>query len=227
MTIKENVRELHDLSCHQMNNVSLSCRPQGFPSGPARELSSISFWSESKASRKCLSIELWPTSLLPHGSNLVEPGVLGNPPVSLLRPAGKPSTSTRPFSPSCSSMRWEPCSLTLTSWQMTWSELKIINFSLNTQTATIDDESANQMRTLLLIVTVVSNFPLIIVGLGIILLLVLVVLFCRNRQKKVGTSGSALNRRINPHCYHDVTSVCCPLTLAHSVNVTQTDGRSD
>ncbi|TKS78435.1 Lysosome membrane protein 2 85 kDa lysosomal membrane sialoglycoprotein [Collichthys lucidus] len=34
------------------------------------------------------------------------------------------------------------------------------------------------------IVTLVSNFPLLIVGMGIILLLVLVVLFCRNRQKK-------------------------------------------
>ncbi|XP_005801042.1 lysosome membrane protein 2-like isoform X1 [Xiphophorus maculatus] len=52
------------------------------------------------------------------------------------------------------------------------------------ETATIDDDSASQMRTLLLILTLVSNFPLIIVGLGIILLLVLVVLFCRNRQKK-------------------------------------------
>ncbi|XP_034026830.1 lysosome membrane protein 2a [Thalassophryne amazonica] len=52
------------------------------------------------------------------------------------------------------------------------------------ETATIDDDSAAQMRTLLLIVTLVSNFPLLIVGLGIILLLVLVVLFCRNRQKK-------------------------------------------
>lgn len=56
-----------------------------------------------------------------------------------------------------------------------------------TQTATIDDNSAAQMRTLLLIVTLVSNFPVLIVGMGIILLLVLVVLFCRNRQKKVGT----------------------------------------
>lgn len=53
------------------------------------------------------------------------------------------------------------------------------------QTATIDDESASQMKTLLLIVTLVSNFPLLIVGLGIILLLVLVILFCRNRQRKV------------------------------------------
>uniref|UniRef100_A0AAQ5ZZL0 Scavenger receptor class B, member 2a n=1 Tax=Amphiprion ocellaris TaxID=80972 RepID=A0AAQ5ZZL0_AMPOC len=52
------------------------------------------------------------------------------------------------------------------------------------ETATIDDDSAAQMRTLLLIVTLVSNFPLLIVGMGIILLLVLVVLFCRNRQKK-------------------------------------------
>ncbi|RVE67790.1 hypothetical protein OJAV_G00085180 [Oryzias javanicus] len=52
------------------------------------------------------------------------------------------------------------------------------------ETATIDDESAAQMKTLLLIVTLVSNFPVFIVGMGIILLLVLVVLFCRNRQKK-------------------------------------------
>uniref|UniRef100_A0A3Q1CNL2 Scavenger receptor class B, member 2a n=1 Tax=Amphiprion ocellaris TaxID=80972 RepID=A0A3Q1CNL2_AMPOC len=41
------------------------------------------------------------------------------------------------------------------------------------ETATIDDDSAAQMRTLLLIVTLVSNFPLLIVGMGIILLLVL------------------------------------------------------
>ena len=57
------------------------------------------------------------------------------------------------------------------------------------QTATIDEDSAAQMRTLLLLVTLVSNFPLLIVGMGIILLLVLVVLFCRNRQKKVGSSA--------------------------------------
>ncbi|CAB1458403.1 unnamed protein product [Pleuronectes platessa] len=52
------------------------------------------------------------------------------------------------------------------------------------ETATIDDDSASQMRTMLLIVTLVSNFPLLIVGLGVILLMVLVVLLCRNRQKK-------------------------------------------
>lgn len=57
------------------------------------------------------------------------------------------------------------------------------------------------MRTLLLIVTLVSNFPLLIVGLGIILLLVLVVLFCRNRQKKVGAQSCicGLNCSFNPH----------------------------
>ncbi|XP_053181867.1 lysosome membrane protein 2a isoform X2 [Scomber japonicus] len=59
------------------------------------------------------------------------------------------------------------------------------------ETATIDDNSASQMRTLLLIVTLVSNFPLLIVGLGIILLLVLVVLFCRNRQKKTAKDDTA------------------------------------
>ncbi|KAM8761356.1 lysosome membrane protein 2a isoform 1-T1 [Acanthopagrus schlegelii] len=52
------------------------------------------------------------------------------------------------------------------------------------ETATIDDESASQMRTMLLIVTLASNFPLLIVGMGIILLFVLIILFCRNRQKK-------------------------------------------
>uniref|UniRef100_A0A665WZP2 Lysosome membrane protein 2-like n=1 Tax=Echeneis naucrates TaxID=173247 RepID=A0A665WZP2_ECHNA len=65
------------------------------------------------------------------------------------------------------------------------------------ETAIIDDDSASQMRMLLLIVTVVSNFPLLIVGMGIILLLVLVVLFCRNRQKKVGAAPVALNSPVN------------------------------
>ncbi|KAM8885395.1 lysosome membrane protein 2a isoform 2-T2 [Spinachia spinachia] len=59
------------------------------------------------------------------------------------------------------------------------------------ETATVDDESASQMRTMLLIVTLVSNFPLLIVGMGIILLLVLVVLFCRNRQKKTVKDDTA------------------------------------
>lgn len=78
------------------------------------------------------------------------------------------------------------------------------------------------MRTLLLIVTLVSNFPLLIVGLGIILLLVLVVLFCRNRQKKVGEQPCVcgLNCSINPHSYPPPPSVCYPLTLADSINVT-------
>ncbi|XP_051963093.1 lysosome membrane protein 2-like [Xyrauchen texanus] len=52
------------------------------------------------------------------------------------------------------------------------------------ETATIDDDSAAQMRTLLIIVTVVSNFPVIIVGLGVILLVVLIFLVCRNRQRQ-------------------------------------------
>ncbi|KAL7836682.1 hypothetical protein AOLI_G00279660 [Acnodon oligacanthus] len=52
------------------------------------------------------------------------------------------------------------------------------------ETATIDDDSASQMKTLLLIVTMVSNFPVIIVGMGAILLLVLIFLVCRNRQRK-------------------------------------------
>ncbi|XP_023659032.1 lysosome membrane protein 2a isoform X1 [Paramormyrops kingsleyae] len=48
----------------------------------------------------------------------------------------------------------------------------------------IDPNSAGQMRTLLTVVTVVSNFPLFIVGLGAILLVVFVILICRSRQKR-------------------------------------------
>uniref|UniRef100_A0A3B5KIW7 Scavenger receptor class B, member 2a n=1 Tax=Takifugu rubripes TaxID=31033 RepID=A0A3B5KIW7_TAKRU len=69
------------------------------------------------------------------------------------------------------------------------------------ETATIDDDSASQMRTLLLIVTLVSNFPLLIVGMGIILLLVLVVLFCRNRQKK-----SEVKRIDFTEAFHSLTT---------------------
>ncbi|KAK0143458.1 Lysosome membrane protein 2 [Merluccius polli] len=59
------------------------------------------------------------------------------------------------------------------------------------ETATIDDDSASQMRTLLLIVTLVSNFPLLIVALGVILLLVLVILFLQNRQRKTTKDETA------------------------------------
>ncbi|XP_010875514.1 lysosome membrane protein 2a isoform X2 [Esox lucius] len=59
------------------------------------------------------------------------------------------------------------------------------------ETATIDDDSAAQMRTLLLIVTLVSNFPLLIVGMGAILLVVLVILVCRSRQKKTAKDETA------------------------------------
>ncbi|KAG7250870.1 hypothetical protein CRUP_032215, partial [Coryphaenoides rupestris] len=59
------------------------------------------------------------------------------------------------------------------------------------ETATIDDDSAAQMRTMLLIVTLVSNFPLLIVAMGLILLLVFVVLFCRNRQRKTTKDDTA------------------------------------
>ncbi|XP_069043493.1 lysosome membrane protein 2a isoform X1 [Lepisosteus oculatus] len=52
------------------------------------------------------------------------------------------------------------------------------------ETVVIDDASAAKVRKLLLIVTVVSNIPLIIVGLGAIMLLVLIILICRARQKR-------------------------------------------
>uniref|UniRef100_A0A671L772 Lysosome membrane protein 2-like n=1 Tax=Sinocyclocheilus anshuiensis TaxID=1608454 RepID=A0A671L772_9TELE len=65
------------------------------------------------------------------------------------------------------------------------------------ETATIDDESAARMRTLLLIVTVMSNFPVIIVGLGAILLVVLIFLICRNRQRKTTKDETAYTQVSN------------------------------
>lgn len=52
------------------------------------------------------------------------------------------------------------------------------------ETVVIDDASAAKLHKLLLIVTLVSNFPLIIVGLGAIMLLVFIVLMVRERKQK-------------------------------------------
>lgn len=76
----------------------------------------------------------------------------------------------------------------------TLKDTQIYSCLSHLQTATIDDDSASQMRTLLLIITIVSNFPWLIVGMSILLLLIMV-LFYRNRQKKVGI---AVESSINP-----------------------------
>lgn len=55
------------------------------------------------------------------------------------------------------------------------------------ESVTIDDASAAKVHKLLLIVTLVSNFPLIIVGLGAIMLAVFIVLLYRARQEKAST----------------------------------------
>ncbi|XP_062291265.1 lysosome membrane protein 2-like [Scomber scombrus] len=52
------------------------------------------------------------------------------------------------------------------------------------ESVVIDDASAARVQKLLLIVTLVSNFPLIIVGLGAILLLVLIILLVRARNQQ-------------------------------------------
>ncbi|XP_073333908.1 lysosome membrane protein 2-like isoform X2 [Pagrus major] len=52
------------------------------------------------------------------------------------------------------------------------------------ESVVIDDASAARVQKLLLIVTLVSNFPLIIVGLGAIMLAILIVLLIRDRKKK-------------------------------------------
>lgn len=50
----------------------------------------------------------------------------------------------------------------------------------------IDDASAARVQKLLTISNVVSNFPLMIVGLGAILLVIFIVLLIRAHRQKVG-----------------------------------------
>lgn len=58
-------------------------------------------------------------------------------------------------------------------------------FVFNSQTVVIDDVSAARVHKLLLIVTLVSNFPLLIVGLGAIMLAIFIILLYRARKQKV------------------------------------------
>lgn len=53
------------------------------------------------------------------------------------------------------------------------------------QSVEIDDNSAARVQKLLLISNLVSNFPLFIVGLGVIMLLILIVLLVKARRQKV------------------------------------------
>ena len=53
------------------------------------------------------------------------------------------------------------------------------------QTVVIDDASAAKLHKLLLIVMLVSNLPLLIVGMGAIMLLVFILLLIRARKHKV------------------------------------------
>lgn len=53
------------------------------------------------------------------------------------------------------------------------------------ETVVIDDTSAAKLQKLLLMVTLVTNFPLIIVGLGVLLLLVFICLIVCVRKLQV------------------------------------------
>lgn len=61
----------------------------------------------------------------------------------------------------------------------------LLSLFLNKQSVEIDDASSERLKKLLLISNLVSNFPLVIVGLGVILLMVFVILLCRARKQKV------------------------------------------
>ncbi|XP_039635772.1 lysosome membrane protein 2-like isoform X3 [Perca fluviatilis] len=65
------------------------------------------------------------------------------------------------------------------------------------ESVVIDDASAARVHKLLLIVTLVSNFPLIIVGLGAILLAVLIILLVRARKQKTSTEEDTSYSRVS------------------------------
>uniref|UniRef100_A0AAQ4NSZ7 Scavenger receptor class B, member 2a n=1 Tax=Gasterosteus aculeatus aculeatus TaxID=481459 RepID=A0AAQ4NSZ7_GASAC len=80
------------------------------------------------------------------------------------------------------------------------------------ESVVIDDASAARVHKLLLIVTVVSNFPLFIVGLGGIMLLVFIVLLFRARKQKV--------RRTLRACFHsNCSQFACLVSMSNVVHL--------
>lgn len=64
----------------------------------------------------------------------------------------------------------------------------------------IDDASAARIQKLLLVVTLVSYFPLILAALGVILLFVAIILACRFYKNKVMMCESSRITIISPAC---------------------------
>lgn len=156
---------------------------------PARERSSTSSWKELLASRKLNFAALWPTLVLSHCVPITATCWARCQPFPPAYSLFLCHSKTRHINETIFPIMFVN-EVRATSSAVCNTPLQVIRSHITNhlslwQTATIDDESASQMKTLLLIVTLVSNFPLLIVGLGIILLLVLVILFCRNRQRKV------------------------------------------
>lgn len=61
----------------------------------------------------------------------------------------------------------------------------------------IDDASSERLKKLLLISNLVSNFPLVIVGLGVILLMVFVILLCQARKQKSSAEDDTAYSPVN------------------------------
>ncbi|XP_036972686.1 lysosome membrane protein 2-like isoform X1 [Acanthopagrus latus] len=74
------------------------------------------------------------------------------------------------------------------------------------ESVVIDDVSVARLQKLLLIAALVSNFPLIIVGLGAIMLAVLIVLLIRDRKKKNEVKRIAFTKPLYATSNEDDTS---------------------
>ncbi|KAM3873951.1 lysosome membrane protein 2-like [Diretmus argenteus] len=79
------------------------------------------------------------------------------------------------------------------------------------ESVVIDDASVQRLQKLLLIVNVVSNFPLIIVGLGAIMLLVFILLVVRAHKKKNEVKRNGFTKAVYASTAEEDTSYC-PVT---------------
>ncbi|XP_041825638.1 lysosome membrane protein 2-like isoform X2 [Melanotaenia boesemani] len=73
------------------------------------------------------------------------------------------------------------------------------------ESVVIDDASAARVQKLLLIVNLVSNFPLLIVGLGGIMLLVFIILVVRARQQKNEVKHIVFTKAVYAHSEDDTS----------------------
>ncbi|XP_023684494.2 lysosome membrane protein 2-like [Paramormyrops kingsleyae] len=93
------------------------------------------------------------------------------------------------------------------------------------ESVVIDDASSMKMKKLLLIEKLVSNFPLLIIGLGVIMLLVFIILVFRFHQQKKNTKHNAAYTPVNYKTEDPAESdLTLPLKNGSHIGMSTVDG---